>query len=466
MITKVKTDYFHTSARSQVMRNMITRMPFLGLFISLFASALGAANPNWQEILGPSQAKLPAPLPDIVWRTDLQKALAEARELKRPLFVTFRCLPCKQCSAFDKDVLEGGPLLAPLLSQFITVRLTDAKNLDFRIFPMDFQDYDLSWWGYFLSPEGKTYAIFGGKDHVSDATRISPQALANTMKRILEHHYDPRRENWNIDIPAPDANIRFSDPTTLPGHKRWYSRGGPEIKAQQCMHCHHVAEIMRQPEIDSGVFDKVKDTQVWPLPENVGIELDRDDGLRVNKVLPDSPAARAGLQRGDSLAVAGNQRLFGQADFRGVLHRGPSGTGSIPIAWIRDGKVMFKDLEISDVNWRKTILDWRASIAQGNISHGPGFFPLEMSKAERQRFNIADNAMHVKPYIYKEAAPTKAGLKGNHMIIAVNGQSPNVVGRSFEWWFRSNFNPGDEIVLTVQETPGQKKEIKFILPKE
>ncbi|HEV8293521.1 MAG TPA: PDZ domain-containing protein, partial [Tepidisphaeraceae bacterium] len=229
--------------------------------------------------------------------------------------------------------------------------------------------------------------------------------------------------------------------------------------------CHQVSEIIRQPAIDAGTFDKIRDTQIWPLPENVGIVLDRDDGLLVKSVQPNSPADSAGIKAGDSVAVAGDRRLFGQADFRGVLHRGPQGAGSIPLMWIRDGKIISGNLNVSE-GWRKTILDWRMSISQGNISHGPGFFPLEMSKAERQRFNIADNAMHVKPYIYKDAAPTKAGLKGNHMIIAVNGQSPNLVGRSFEWWFRSSFNPGDEIILTVQDTPGQSKQIKYILPKD
>src|SRR5438132_377239 len=141
---------------------MVHRNIFIGLIVSLLTStALAAA--NWDEVLGPSQGKLPEPLPDIIWRTDLQKALAESQQTNRPLFVTLRCLPCKQCSAFDKDVLEGGPLLAPLLSQFITVRLTDAKAIDFRLLPAQtWQDFDISWWGYFLSPQGRIYGIFGG----------------------------------------------------------------------------------------------------------------------------------------------------------------------------------------------------------------------------------------------------------------------------------------------------------------
>src|SRR3954469_11352566 len=198
-------------------KNMFKRFVLIAPMIWLFASAILAA-PNWDEILGPSQAKLPEPLADIGWRTDLQKALAEAQKTNRPLFVSFRCPPCKQCSAFDKDVMEGGPLLSPLLSQFITVRLTDAKAIDLRLLSVQtYQDLDISWWGYFLSPQGRLYAVFGGKDHVSDATRISPEALATTMKRVLDHHYDPRRENWNIDGPTPDVNAQPRSITQFPG---------------------------------------------------------------------------------------------------------------------------------------------------------------------------------------------------------------------------------------------------------
>src|SRR5687768_5347436 len=103
------------------------------------------AEPNWQEILGPTQATLPAAragleeavrvpsfqktaVPSLIrWETDIKKALDLAKSENRPLFVTMRCLPCRSCSDFDKDVLEGGQDLDPLLRQFVTVRLTSAK---------------------------------------------------------------------------------------------------------------------------------------------------------------------------------------------------------------------------------------------------------------------------------------------------------------------------------------------------
>ncbi len=129
------------------------------------------------------------------------------------MLVTFRCLPCKQCADFDKNVLEGSPKLTPLLKEFTTVRLTDAAQLDERYFPFrGYQDLDLSWWGYFLSTEGRLYGVFGGKDHVSDSTRISEAAFVKTLERVLAHHRDPRRKQWNIDGPLPDSKANPAGP--------------------------------------------------------------------------------------------------------------------------------------------------------------------------------------------------------------------------------------------------------------
>src|SRR5437868_4252683 len=119
--------------------------------IALFcASAAHCAAVDWSQVLGPSQGTPLAGREKVVWESDLSAAMKQARADNRPLFITLRCLPCKQCSAFDKDVLEGGPELDPLLKQFVTVRITSTKELDLRLFPVTgFQDLDLSWWGYF-----------------------------------------------------------------------------------------------------------------------------------------------------------------------------------------------------------------------------------------------------------------------------------------------------------------------------
>lgn len=437
--------------------------------VALAVCGAGASGEKpWAEIVGPSQAKLPAPQDKLEWRGDLAQALAEARATGRALFVTLRCLPCKQCASFDSAVLEGGGELEALLAQFITVRLTSASNIDLRLLPVEgWQDLDLSWWGWLLAPDGRIYAIFGGKDHVSDSTRISPAALANTLRRVLEHHYDPRRASWDVDGPAPALEGRAPTPLDLPGAESWKKRGGASLYKDGCLHCHQVNEILRQPAIEAKRFDKARDLDVWPLPENVGLTLERDDGLLVKRVEPKSPAARAGVTVGDRLVVAGERKLFGQADFRGVLHRGPAGAGAIEVLLKRGTELVRVTLDVRE-GWRDTQLGWRKSIADGNIGAAPGFaWPLEVKPEQRRKLGIADGAMAVKPFFGKDGAQwpaLKAGLREDDVIVAVGGRSPNVVQREFMTWFRLNYEPGDTVSLTVRDARGRDREVRYSAP--
>ncbi len=43
-----------------------------------------------------------------VWvYNDIRQAMDVAKQQNKPLFVTFRCVPCKDCAAFDADVANG-----------------------------------------------------------------------------------------------------------------------------------------------------------------------------------------------------------------------------------------------------------------------------------------------------------------------------------------------------------------------
>jgi serine protease Do len=403
---------------------------------------------DWQAVLGPSRGSWPAGQVELVWREDLAAALIEARESGRPLFVTLRCLPCKQCSDFDKSVLEAGGTLALYLRQFITVRITDAAQLDLARLPaVGYQDFDLSWWGYFLSSQAELYGIFGGRDEVSDTTRMSEAALATNLARVLNHHYDPRRRSWKVDGAPVAPGVATISPRSLPGHDSWLA-SDPWAQTQTCLHCHQIANVLRQPELEAGRFDKASDVDIWPLPENVGLTLDRDHGLQVMAVEKGSAAEEAGLQIGDQLGAAGGQRLFGQADFRGVLHRQANPSGSIELHWMREGKHHAGRLTLKQ-GWRATVLDWRMSISQGVIGADPGFFPLKGNRPDGRK-----DAMAVKPYWgknTKQSPAYRAGLRPNHVILAVDGESPRKDGRGFLVWFRLRYEFGDTVRFTVAD---------------
>ena len=426
------------------------------------SAPLAQDEPPWSEILQPvrawpdaeDDAEEDAEEGPVFWHGDLHQALDLATRTNRPLFVSLRCLPCKQCASFDADLLDGGPRLTPLLRRFVTVRLTDAAQLDLRLLPAaGYQDLDLSSWCYILSPEGSLYSVFGGKDHVSDETRISIEALATNLERVLDHHHDARRGDWGIDRPAPALGGPPRGPRELPRFDEWLA-ADPWAQSQSCIHCHQVADILRWPEVEAGTFDKEHELDVWPLPENIGLELDRDHGLRVTSVAPGSPAAAIGVEAGDVLGAAGGVRVFGQADLRGVLHRAGSEPTQLELVWLRGESVLRGELSLAG-SWRKTVLDWRMSISQGVVGAAPGFFPNRGPRTGR-------GSLSVRPFFGpRPRGPAHAaGLHGGHEIVAVGGERPDLSGRAFLVWFRRRYEPGDEVVLTVRERSGER-EIRY-----
>ena len=424
----------------------------------------GNDSKTWREILGPPEGTIPAD-PDpggaITWRSDFLGALAEARENNLPVLVTWRCLPCKQCAEFDKNVLDGSEALDPLLRRFVTVRLTDAAQLDERFFPYrTHQDLDLSWWGYFLRPDGGFYGVFGGKDHVSDATRISEGAFVNSLRRVLAHHYDPRRPGWQIDLPPGSASGRSRVPKETRGYELLLEKrpglGKAHPQFGSCLHCHQVGDMLTLEALDTGSFKVEQLIEKWPLPENVGIVLDRDDGLLISEVVVGSPAGEAGLEPGDRLGMANGTRLFGQADFRGVLHRAAHGADDISLAWTREGEVRFGALQL-DQGWRATENSWRKTVYDGVYGPGMGFFPLKGPKAGKGQ------GLSIKPWMGRppnQRPIYQTGLRPNMEIVAINDMEEDMEVRKLIAWFRLNHQPGDEVTYTVRGG----KQFKFVLP--
>src|SRR5262249_11523487 len=144
---------------------------------------------------------------------------------------------------------------------------------------------------------------------------------------------------------------------------------------------------------------------VYPLPENIGLKMDVDDGLRVQMVTPNSPAAEAGIAAGDELVRLNGQRLIPQADIQWVLHHAPS-QAKLAIVLIRGGQAQDKTVTPSG-SWRESDLSWRES----SWSLRPGLWTIPMSTAQKQEKGIAAEALglRVKWVFGKDSAAKKAG---------------------------------------------------------
>ena len=86
--------------------------------------------------------------------------------------------------------------------------------------------------------------------------------------------------------------------------------------------------------------------------------------------------------------------------------------------------------------------------------------------SRRERFKISSDRMAVSPYMGSETnSPAyKAGLRGDYVITAVNGESPNLIARPFLAWFVHKFDFGDRVKLSVLDNNGAPREVTYQLP--
>jgi hypothetical protein len=130
---------------------------------------------------------------------------------------------------------------------------------------------------------------------------------------------------------------------------------------------------------------------------------------------------------------------------------------------MHDGQLKSGALLVSD-GWRKTVLDWRMSISQGNFGAYPGFFPLPASANERKQMGIAPDEMAVKAFMGNgNTVAKRAGIKANAIITAVDGERRAMAGRAFLVWFNMHHNVGESVTITVSEAPGKSQKITYQL---
>ena len=117
---------------------------------------------------------------------DIPAAMAAAKEQNKPLFVTFRCVPCKDCAAFDADVANGNDKVRTFAKEhFISVRQVEMKGVDLSLFQFD---HDLNWAGMFINGDGVVYARYGTQSAEGSDAYNSIEGLLNTMQRVLDLH--------------------------------------------------------------------------------------------------------------------------------------------------------------------------------------------------------------------------------------------------------------------------------------
>lgn len=251
---------------------------------------------------------------------DVKSGFAQAKRTGKPLLVVLRCVPCLSCAGMDSGVLTDASL-APLLDQFICVRVINANALDLSLFQFDF---DLSFTSMIFNGDGTVYGRFGSWTHQKNALDKDTAGFRKALEAALAVHksYPENRAALAGKQGGPTPFKTPVDMPTLVGRYALDLNWSGKV-VQSCVHCHQIGDASR---VHYREQKKPMPTELlfpFPGPETIGLKLAADSVARVEAVTAGSSAARAGVQAGEELIVLAGQPLISAADVGWALHRAP-----------------------------------------------------------------------------------------------------------------------------------------------
>ncbi|MDZ7814428.1 MAG: PDZ domain-containing protein [Planctomycetota bacterium] len=344
-------------------------------------------------------------------------------------------------------------------------RIDDLDRTDARVFNfLRYQDLDKLYWVWLMAPDGRTYGVFGGSNRSVEDKEISLDAMDNVLKRVLSFHYAEVKEKWDYvgsSVNTAGEQLKFS---SLPFYKSWKEKTKED--AEGCVRCHDAYAAYNQREIDARRFSTEAEFYRWTFSENAGIEFSKDDGVVISSVIRGSAADKAGVSSGDRLVSANGRMVFSEADFRACLSALTHRSCELELVLLRNGELVRKKLSFRK-NWKEHDIYWRKSITKTTYGTSPGFpWTFRVKEPQRTKLNIGPDEMAAKPWYGrgKGSSPAyDAGLRGHHIIIAVNGENPDIFGRAMQVYFKLNFKPGQRITLTILDN-GKKRKITYKAP--
>jgi serine protease Do len=358
------------------------------------------------------------------WLSDYGAAKTEAKRTGKPIFVVFRCEPCGECGQFDEQVKRLDTEIADAAEKFVRVRLVRITGVDLHLFEFD---YDVTWFAFFLNADEHIYGRYGGRDAVDAQAKLSLKGLRYALESAIAAHKNP---------PAP--SVRQEKPL------RAEDFAAAKRVRGNCVHCHNVNEYRRDELKRDGKWNR---DLVWtyPLPENIGLTLDVDRGNLVRSVRADSAASKAGLKPGDTIKTLNDVSVASFADASYGLHRGPI-AGTIPIAWVRDGKERSTKLEIQE-GWRRTNLSWRPSMF--DLMPRLEFSGEDLKSEEKKALGLSEKRLAFRQDKFVHSTLKAVGVRKDDVVVGIDAKEGEGTMESFLSFVRGNYLSGDKVTIQL-----------------
>jgi hypothetical protein len=315
-------------------------------------------------------------------------------------------------------------------------------------------DFDTTWSAFFTDSKLRIYSRYGGRDEHEPEARLSKSSLLQTMREVLAAHRGP--ENAAARPQAIQARREISRWQPEPA-KSFTPLDIPLLRQahQGCVHCHQVREYSLLQAYHDGVFRREL-LFPYPLPESVGIDVDRAHGHRVAAVREQSPASER-LRPGDIIVQCADVPIRSEFDLRWALHRLPEATAELHLIVERPASAANSGnanatLQVKlplPKDWRQSELHWRKS--SRSVPADWGFRAAALAKFERRDLGLPETGMAIRVLSIKpRGLVTALGLQKGDVIVALAGDSKE---RSLEQ-LRSDIlrqaGPGDAVQVTVR----------------
>ena len=380
---------------------------------------------------------------------DFEKAKAEAKRLNRPIFVTFRCVPCEACRGFDAEVAQGSDRITNLRKKsFVSLRQVEMKDVDLSQFQFD---YDLNWAAMFINFDGTVYGRYGTQSAQGADAYNSILSLEKAMLRVLSLHRNYPRNKAELVAKKGTAKP-YRSALQMPGLPNKEKYAGTTAR-NNCIHCHNVHDAEYDHTFSTGKFTE---EFLWryPLPDNLGIRVDPKDGQVVGKVQPRSPAAIAGIRPSQRILRANGQPIISIADLQWVLHNLPPANARVRLLVANpEARLSTHDLVLTSPTWKRTDLSWRGSM--WNVRPRMRVWTPDASAEEVRRLGLprGQKALKVK-WINRGSeegrAVFQAGLREGDFIVAIEGKPVRFDHRALNAYVKLNYKPGQILPVTLR----------------
>lgn len=313
-------------------------------------------------------------------------------------------------------------------------------------------DYDTTWAGFFTDSKLRIYSRYGGRDEHEPESRLSKTSLLQTMRESLEAHKSARvaTTDGTLALP-PAAPIWHPEPksSTTPLDIPLLKKGH-----NGCVHCHQVREY----SLLQAYHDKRFDRELlfsYPLPESLGIEIDRAHGHRVSKVRDGSPADTK-LSAGDAVIRCADVPIRSELDLRWALHRLPLTSDRVTLFVERQlansGASATRTIEVQlslPSGWRQSELSWRKS--SRSVPSDWGFRAAALAKFERREAGLPESGLAIRVLSVKPRGLAKVLdlQKGDIITALMDDTRERTLDRLRSDMLR-RFAPGDDVRLTVR----------------